>query len=517
MEQATIKKYAVIALLSLVAATVIYVLLSYTLVTISPQTSASPDVTLKFTSLSSKKTKSYTMAASDQKKVIIRRGAYNLTATQGKNQTVSSFTAHRFTDNQLSVQLRNEASVSRVATSSLGCGKQYGGSYYSYRCGGEIRVLKHTAFQGGTRASSQLLGASSTYRSLIQHKGGVLGIIDNQEGGISIETIDLPAEKSRRLNSDFIGEDQDTSGYTLVANNASSYQYEFAIVDQKTGTWRLYTNINDGQPREIKVATNISDIQKYSMVNQSNQLKGNDIISLYDIDTDKGEGSTTRSKKITNRNLVVTTNIQTGVVTSYTLPDTQKYTAIWQTDPTHLIGKTPGGQAIVYDLSNDTTIKVAEYDNVTGLSVYNSTTLLGLGKGIYKMSLDGSTIFRLFESDYLNLSTITQDASGIGFTAFVNKTNSLYILPDAYRIDLDKPAIYPQDQEYLPYNDSAVRSMDYSDTQIQVQLAPASLSFDRRTGQASYDAEEFKQLTEEVRADLSEKNLIRGREIIFTY
>lgn len=494
----------------------LYVIFTYTIITLSTQTSASPDITIKLASLSTKKEKSYTLAVGDEKKYIVKKGAYNVIATQGKNQTISSFVAQGFSMNELVVTLKNEVQVSRVATASLGCGKRFGGVYFSHRCGGDVRVFKHTPFSGNNRATTEQLSTSSTYRSTVEHKGGILGIIDDQEGGILLEDLELPSQRSVRINSDFAN-GQDTSGLTLVANQSNSYQYEFGVIDQKNGVWRLYKNTSDSQPIEIDAARGVGDIKKYSMVNQSNQLKGNTLISLYDIYTDPGEGTGKEQDNIRNRNVVTITNTSTKKTVSYLLPDTRDHDSVLLSDQTHLISKTTGGHAVIYDISGDTAQKVAEYDNVTAVNVYDSSTLIGINRGIYKMQPDGNTIFRLFESERLNLSDISQSEEGVEFTAFVNESDPLYTSPDVYRLDLDKKAVYPQDQEFLPYTNSTIRSMDYSDTQIQVQLALTTISFDRSTGQVSYDPEEFKELAEEARLQLAEKNLIRGRQIIFSY
>ena len=417
-------------------------------------------------------------------------GSFSVSAIQDDSETIGQAKTVRFKSSELKLDLEPQRAVSKIGSESLGCDIVVNNILYSYACAKESFILRHDRhgqFVNPTPILSSIFQLTITSSS----PNGLLAKLQPEDAAPSLNIIDLANDSTSPI---YTREGLDISSSLIVTDvaNASSNQ-RFLAIDQN-GAIYSYQNIQDKNPKKIELPDNKNLKASIDLLAKDYSLFNNKFLVYVGKTESLGDNpEAIKAQSAIERGFLYIADLghskpEFKIIES---PKEVSNNDIQLIDDSNLALLKNGG-LYVYRLDNNKVDLKAHFTGTNQVVVRNGGTAWFIrNNGVYKYNVETNQAIKVFQSTHLKPSQVFTIGDQVSFNAFIENDESNVL--HSYLIS-DSAAIKPRLEDKLPYTSKSglsILKMDYSDSQIWVQLALTSLATDKETRRVSYEQTEF--------------------------
>ena len=490
--QFNIKRYLLIAGLLFFVINIIYVLATFTIVSISVTSKSSKGIILSSRALTDNPEISTKLIGSlvpnQEKTMLVRRGSYEYTVKTDTENATKSVKLGALKNNSFTINLTPQRSVTKIGSDSLGCSVSVESVVYSYGCFKQSNVFRHTPLSTSNFSQKvPLFGEDYMQKVSRPYKTGLLisseeGIDDSYGALISYQNlktgnripITLPAAYLEGLE-----EGQDVVHDIVCDSDVENSRFGLVLFDNSI---LMYDSVVDKEPTQITPVIEDTGVERESLVR--NYQIANDTLVAYAGRSDTPVDSDEEAK--------IDQSYKQGYVFVYSLATKSaepKKTIVLPKSLRSTETKILNNNSLV--LQTQTGIRVFEIkDNqkigkellrapasANILVNKNSQLLYANDNKIYSFRPNEAQSNLVFDSP-LTLFSSFNGGETITFNAYT-KNNQSSQLMQVYALDLNRIASYPRLESSLPYQQNylPIIQMDYSGKLIVIKPSLESLEF----------------------------------------
>lgn len=506
--------FSLIIFLGLVYLINSYVLKSVLTVTIGNSVS-SQKIVLKITDVNGKEAASKELSGSNEAQFRLPLGSFNVSAVQAESETLAYAKLGRFKGSSIGLDLVPQRAVDKIGSESLGCDTYSNGSLFSYGCGRGSLILKHLNKPGQITNPVPLLSGAQQLPITVSLNNGLLAKFNEASDLFYLGFVDLANEKVARIEAP---KDINLQAALTITDKVNQNQ-RFLLINHN-GDVYSFRDINDRQAEHLKLPENKKLKQPTELLAKSYSLFNDQLIVYVGKSQEFGdheEAINARDKL--ERGFIYLANLATpgNNWRVIELPPTIDNNDIHYLDSSHFAVLKGDGLSIYQFDEKSTSLKAAFSTTDVKVAAGGSGIWFTKNNAIYKYEIASNQAKKVFESAHLVLSNIFKSAEAVTFNAFIANDDSNIL--HSYRLT-DQVAAGPRLEDKLPYtlsSDLPVFKTEYSGNRITFQLALASISSDRQTGQLSYDQAEFEAARQKVIERLQQDGFdVTKLELYFT-
>lgn len=506
--------YIKLAIVAILIITIVNIIIRYGLVSITPQSASSSNISIEVFNKDKQKVNDFNLTPGKSRLLLLPRAQYELRASQGYSQSLTTFEIGFLQKTDVNVTLQAEKEVIKSGSESMGCGSTIGGVYFSYKCEGQSYIFKHSTLSSDKFSEKTPLDSNILFDEVKAYTNGFLAISYGDE---EYELRFMNASNNQAIVVPQPNQELKTPT-VFINNDPSPSGYSFGLVDVENKKVALYRSITDTTPLFIDF-DRTSVINKESLVMGFPQISGESLYVYFHPQLRQGDIGVEDEEAMTD-------NDKPGQLVEYSLSDKKitkqlevpaKYQifSVYRVGESYLAETTASAVAPLRE--NKTSLELlGGFPDSNNIVVVNNIAYFNKSNEIYSYNPKEKTAYRIFSSDQLNISRLSNTSNQILFTAFSQNTPDI-ALPEAYEVNLNKSAAYPRSEWTLPYDDTDVKRMDYNESLILVSLSLNTLGWDRQTGQPFLDQAEFNTKKQRVLKKIKGDGLDKGRSINFIY